>query len=254
MPDGSDVSAIELGITLKSREVPHEQKLPSPKPVDLAFLRPRVEENSTEINPLNGDKELIDSSVVMNPTARKAWGFLVHEHPDLQSVIVLNSDPSFELRHPRINGRYIHPSSSNESPKILLARDWKRAISFLRSDGHAALEIMAARIGVAPIALTDDMLATFLLAHEGGHAVDQKGQTKEYHQKQRTAETAHLPARNTADFLRKYPNASQQALSKFLAMYRKVPSEARADDFAASFVRRHLDLFTKPTKPVLVAV
>src|SRR3989344_5799569 len=175
-------------------------------------------------------RELIDSSVIMNEKARQAWGLFVTQFLELQNVRIENLDEDFERQNPRTGAKYIHPKTPAEQPKILLPRDWKRAISYPKSsEGRPILEFIADKLEIAPDAITDDMLATFVLIHEGGHVIDHKGKTMEEHDQEKEAELKSLPARNLSHFMRKFPDATHEDLSNFIRQYRNIPTEARAD-------------------------
>lgn len=191
-----------------------------------------------------GGVELIGASVVMNETARSVWRTILNENSTLWDTRIENFTPAFEAENPLAGGIYTHPMSETEVPKIALPKDWKRAVGFPKTThGFPILEYIAEGIGCSVGEVTDDIIATYVLAHELGHAFHSTGQTYEQYTQERVSQLAALPAENFRGFLRKFPDATTQETKDFLLKYRQISREAGADKFAFVAMTKHPDLF-----------
>lgn len=212
----------------------------------------------------------------LDPLYKQLYIRCLHDYPELSKVEIKGAN---SIQFPKLlhtNGFFTTPNSPSEPPRITINNQRKSAEMIRDLEDHRiiSLELLANDLGLQIKTLKDnpEIITLFIFFHEVGHAEDY---IKNYmlphgiraNEEKKTArktekESLPIPGCDPAQALslvktgeldiffknneRYYSSRSIHTMQELLdaneRAYRKLPSEAYADNFAAKTIKKNLDI------------
>ncbi|KKU68731.1 MAG: hypothetical protein UX89_C0002G0056 [Parcubacteria group bacterium GW2011_GWA2_47_16] len=190
--------------------------------------------------------EMPEEFFVQNPEARETLVQLAKQHPEIGSVIVNKLVEKNWEKDPHPGGRFVWNQRQGSDFKIVSLPGFDAEDFETIRERTDLYKTVAQALKVNQEDVTDGIVASFLVAHEAGHAKKSFRMTFEEareEQRERERKLDSLKYRSKR-FPARYHESARQA-------YREFPDEKSADEFAVDFLERNAPSLFKEDLAVL---
>jgi hypothetical protein len=179
------------------------------------------------------------TEVTMNKTSRTALFIAIEEMSDLHEVTFRTFTDDDMIRYNLESEKpttYLHPViTKRDEHEILFSRNMKDQLII---DSEKISILLAKKMNLESKNITGDMRATFVILHEVGHHLADGSKSREELKDTKKAELERLKEIRSS-----YNPKDDPSGKEFYLLYHSLPSEAAADKFAASWMKKHMYLF-----------